>query len=114
MMNTQDMKDYRPPLTEKINELAKKGFETQFKFENGALKDRTSDKNYQAQELSIIEEYRFEGESNPDDMSILYALEARDGTKGIVVNAYGTYSDDDLGDFMKRVKEKGKLQGVKK
>ncbi|WKN33826.1 hypothetical protein PZB74_10875 [Porifericola rhodea] len=111
-MNTQDMKEYMSPLTAKINDLSKKGFVTQFKFENGALKDRTSDKNYQAQELAIIEEYRFEGESNPDDMSILYALEAKDGTKGIVVDAYGTYSDEDLGEFMKRVKEKGKLEGV--
>ncbi|WPP49360.1 hypothetical protein [Catalinimonas niigatensis] len=104
-MNMQDMKDYMPPLTEKMAELDKKGYTTQFKYEGGALTDRTSDKKYQPQELTITEEFRFEGESNPDDMSILYAIEARDGTKGTVVDAFGTYSDEDLGDFMKRVKE---------
>lgn len=104
-MNMQDMKEHMPPLTEKMAELEKKGYTTQFKFEGKSLKDRTSEKNYQPQELTITEEYRFEGESNPDDMSILYAIETRDGTKGMVVDAFGTYSDEDLGNFMKRVKE---------
>lgn len=104
-MNMQDMKDYMPPLTEKMAELTKKGYTTQFKLEDGILRDLSSDKNYQPQDLSIMEEFRFEGESNPDDMSILYAVEAGDGTKGTVVDAYGTYADEDLGAFMKQVKE---------
>ena len=89
-MNMQDMKEHMPPLTQKMAELDKKGYTTQFKFEGKALQDRTSGKNYQPQELTITEEHRFEGESNPDDMSILYAIEARDGTKGTVVDAFGT------------------------
>lgn len=113
-MNTQDMKDYMPPLTEKINELSKVGYETQYNFKDGALHASSTDKTYTPGDLTIVEEFRFEGESNPDDMSILYAVSANDNTKGIVVNAYGTYSDEDLGEFMKKVKESGKLEGVKK
>lgn len=113
-MSTQDMKEFRTPLTEKLAMLEKKGYQTQFKFEDGVLKDRSSQKNYQAQELTIDEEFRFEGESNPGDMSILYAITTKDGTKGTVVDAYGTYSDNDLGEFMSRVKEKGKPEGMNK
>jgi len=113
-MSTQDMKEFRTPLSEKLAELDKKGYDKQFKFEDGVLKDRSSQKNYQAQELTINEEFRFEGESNPGDMSILYGVETKDGTKGSVVDAYGTYSDNELGEFMSRVKEKSKLDGVKK
>jgi len=101
-------------MTEKLAALEEKGYHTQFKFEDGVLKDRSSQKNYQAQELTIDEEFRFEGESNPGDMSILYAISTKDGTKGSVVDAYGTYSDNELGEFMSRVKEKAKLDGVKK
>ncbi|MFP4094991.1 MAG: hypothetical protein ACLFUB_10930 [Cyclobacteriaceae bacterium] len=108
------MKEYPTSLTEKMNEMEKKGFETQFKFEEGVLKDKSSQKNYQAQELTIEEEFRFEGESNPSDMSILYAVESKDGTRGTVVDAYGTYSDNELGEFMARVKERSNLHGVKK
>lgn len=113
-MNMQDMKEYRTPLSEKMAALEKDGYDTQFKFEDGVLKVRSSQKNYQAQELTINEEFRFEGESNPGDMSILYAVETKDGTKGTIVNAFGTYSDNELGEFMSKVQEKSKLSGVKK
>ena len=45
-------------------------------------------------EFEIVKYYRFEGNSDPDDSSILYAIESNDGKlKGILVNAYGIYSD---------------------
>ncbi len=45
-------------------------------------------------QFEIVEHYRFEGNSDPDDSSILYAIESRDGTmKGLLVNAYGVYAD---------------------
>jgi hypothetical protein len=47
--------------------------------------------------------FRFEGITNPDDMSILYAIETTDGEKGILIDAYGLYADDDTGEFMKEV-----------
>ncbi len=38
--------------------------------------------------------YRFEGPSNPDDASILYALSSeRYGVKGVLVNGYGLSAD---------------------
>lgn len=43
---------------------------------------------------SVDEIYRFEGESNPSDSSILYAIAKTDGTKKLlIVNAYGVYAD---------------------
>lgn len=103
-MDDQELKEYRDPLTEQLNELTKQGYETQFKLEEGRL--HANDKTFSSDDLIINEEYRFEGESNPDDMSILYAVEASDGTKGTIIDAYGTYSDNELGEFMKGVKEK--------
>lgn len=39
--------------------------------------------------------YRFEGESNPDDESIVYAISApKFGVKGTLVNGYGISSDE--------------------
>ena len=79
------------------------GYTAQFTFREGAL--HADNKTFRPEDLIINEEFRFEGESNPDDMSILYAIEASDGTKGAVIDAYGTYSDNELGEFMKGVKE---------
>lgn len=48
-----------------------------------------------ADEFEIDEFYRFEGESNPADMSILYAISSeKNNLKGSLVSAFGTYSGD--------------------
>ena len=69
----QDMKEYRDPLTEKLAELEKEGYEADFKLQDGKLALVDGDKSFSANELTIKEDFRFEGESNPDDLSILYA-----------------------------------------
>lgn len=40
--------------------------------------------------LAIVGHRSFEGMSDPDDMSVLYAIESADGTKGSIVDAFGT------------------------
>lgn len=52
-------------------------------------------KVYAAEELTIIKTYRFEGESDPSDNSILYLIEAKDGLMGYSIDAYGVYSNHD-------------------
>lgn len=52
-------------------------------------------KLYKEDELTIIKTYRFEGDSDPSDNSILYLLEANDGLTGYSIDAYGVYSNHD-------------------
>jgi len=47
--------------------------------------------------------YRFEGELNPSDNAILYAIKTNDGEKGTIVDAYGMYNDLLITNFMKLV-----------
>lgn len=64
-------------------------------------------KSYRPDELKIIKTYRFEGDSNPDDASILYIIQAVDGLIGYSLDAYGIYSnhDDERGydDFIRQI-----------
>ncbi|MBX3256111.1 MAG: hypothetical protein KF862_18385 [Chitinophagaceae bacterium] len=48
---------------------------------------------YAPGDLKIIKTYRFEGDSNPDDSSILYLIQTNDGETGFVIDAYGVYSN---------------------
>lgn len=92
------------------NRLKKEGFAQDFNVVDGRLHTigHDSNKSYTSDEVTIVDFYRFEGESNPDDMSVLYAIEATDGVKGTISNAYGTYADADTDDFLKQVEDLGK------
>ncbi len=54
-----------------------------------------SGKIYKPEELTIIKTYRFEGDSDPSDNTILYLIEAHDGLTGYSIDAYGAYSNHD-------------------
>jgi hypothetical protein len=44
-------------------------------------------------EFHVDEVHRFEGMTNPDDSSILMAIQSTSGIKGILVDAYGVYAE---------------------
>lgn len=74
-------------------------------------------KFYNPEDLKIIKTFRFEGDSNPDDSSIIYLIEANDGLIGYSMDAYGVYSNhDDEGkydEFIKNVpKEDRDVQSI--
>ncbi|HJW17579.1 MAG TPA: hypothetical protein VJ499_10685 [Flavisolibacter sp.] len=87
-----------------LKRLETKGYTDQFRVEKGKLFSiMDSKKKYKAKDVMAANFFRFEGISNPDDMSVLYAIETADGNKGTLVDAYGLYADDDTGEFMKEV-----------
>jgi hypothetical protein len=95
------------PLSEKIREFEGKGYQSQYKVKNGKLVDLSMKKEYAPEEVRVKEKFRFEGESNPDDMSILYVLECTDGGKGTLVNAYGLYADEEIDLFVAQIPGEG-------
>ena len=66
----------------------------------------TDAKTYRPDELVIIKTFRFEGASDPGDSSILYLMEANDGSIGYTIDAYGVYSHNDgegSDDFIRKI-----------
>ena len=91
-------------MAEAINSAVKNGFTENFKFENGALATG-KDGGYAPADIKITNFYRFEGYSDPDENSILYLIETKDGKRGTLVDAYGAYSDAKLATFIRAVEE---------
>ena len=77
--------------------LKHRGFVANFDLVHGKLADLNTHKVYAPEQLEIVEHHRFEGVSDPDDMAVVYALESREGTKGVLTDAYGAYSDPAVG-----------------
>ena len=99
-----DKTTYMTDLEKCLNKLEAKGYTDQFRVEKKYLQSLTdAKKKYKPKDVKAVNFYRFEGISNPDDMSILFAIETCDGRKGTLIDAYGMYSDDDTGAFMQEV-----------
>ncbi len=91
-------------LAEAVEGLRQRGFAANFELLNKTFQAVNSGRTFTADELTLVEHHRFEGVSDPDDMAVLYAIEANDGTRGTIADAFGPQADPDLGAFLKNVK----------
>ena len=94
--------------------LDKLGFTTQFKATSNGLKSLTTDRTYKPNEVKVVNFYRFEGESDPEDNSILYAIESVNGERGTLTDGYGPSSDTLVSKFILEVEEFEKKIDTKK
>lgn len=77
-----------------MNELRKQGYTEDFNLHQDCLECRDGACRVFADDFKVDTFYRFEGESNPSDSSILYAISSeKHGIKGVLVNGYGIYSE---------------------
>jgi hypothetical protein len=88
-----------------LNSLLASGFETQFKVTTAGLKSLKTERLFQPEDVRVLNFYRFEGESDPADNSILYAIETSDGERGTLTDAFGPYADANVTRFMQQVEE---------
>ena len=105
-MNTNETKHE----LDKIREYQKKGYTANYRFENNQLIDSETGEKFSADDITIVEEYRYEGISNPSDMSILYVMKMPDQSKGTILVPYGPTGDSELSCFFKSVSKNKKNQ----
>ncbi|MEX2162981.1 MAG: hypothetical protein WD823_01890 [Sulfuricaulis sp.] len=89
-----------------IDDLRRRGYTANFQIRDNTLSEVTSGRMFRPGELVIVEHHRFEGASDPEDMSVVYAIESDDGVRGIVVDAFGVYADPALAVFLKGIKKR--------
>ena len=92
-----------PTLAGALADMTRRGFTAQFTLAGGRLRTLDGARSFSADQVEIVEEHRFEGVSDPDDMAILYGLQTRGGLRGTLADAFGVYSDPAISDFMRRV-----------
>ncbi|HMS64623.1 MAG TPA: hypothetical protein PKD83_05140 [Ignavibacteria bacterium] len=96
--------NYMAPLVKILHQLKEKGYTADFLLTNEGILSKTTNEVFKPEDLIIEKVYRFEGNSNPDDMAVMYAINAGSGTKGVIIDAYGTYENENLTEFLKNVK----------
>jgi len=83
------MKDYGT-LSQAINKLKlEEGYEEDFNLLDEEIELKSKKQTFGVEEFEVDKVLRFEGMSNPDDNSILYAITTSNGRKGILTDGYG-------------------------
>lgn len=75
-----------------VDELVNRGYDHDFRLNDGKLFDVTTNSNIEAADISIDAAYRFEAAPGSDDRSNLYAISTRSGvTMGLLIDAFDLY-----------------------
>lgn len=81
-------------IVEALNDLQKRGYKYNFNLKGDCIYCQETGTSLNPDEFEIVEFYRFEGDSNPSDNAIVYAIESnKHNLKGVLIDAYGVYSD---------------------
>lgn len=91
--------------SEAINALVSKGYDHNFNLKDEVLYCHTKDTSLQPDEFQIDEVHRFEGETNPDDEVVVYAISSNIANiKGVLVNAFGVYAETISAQLVEKLK----------
>jgi hypothetical protein len=81
-------------LSTTINQLRGEGYTEDFNLQQQCIECRNGQYRIFHDEFVVDKFYRFEGESDPADEAVVYAISSdRYGLKGVLVNGYGIYSE---------------------
>lgn len=96
------MKNYES-LIDALDDLRKRGYEADFATQTVCLYCGDLDLRLNPEEFNVDEVHRFEGNSNPDDAAVVYAISSSTGVKGTLVDGYGAYSENLSFDMAKKL-----------
>ena len=81
-------------VTDTLKELKRRGYTVDFNIAFDKIMCSANKICLNPHEFEIVEVYRFEGDSNPSDEDVVYAIESKDGkVKGTMSSAYGMYAE---------------------
>ena len=86
-----------------LTKMVAEGYTEDFQITEQGLLSLHKHSRYKPEQIQVVNFFRFEGQSDPDDNAILYVIETNDGTKGTLIDAYGVYNDPNVSKFMKDV-----------
>ena len=89
-----------------IKKYEEKGYTNSYRVSENLLIDNKTKKKYAPTDIYIVGEHRFEGMSNPSDMSILYVIKAKEDSKGTFLASYGGATDTDAAEFFNEIPKK--------
>lgn len=91
-------------VTEAVSGLKQRGYTIDFNMEFDHIYCHKTSIALKPSEFEIAEVYRFEGNSDPADEAVVYAIESTKGQKGILVAGFGISADDASEEMLEKLK----------
>lgn len=89
-------------LTEGINALKAQGYTDDLNLKENCLECISGNQKLLPHEFTVDKSFRFDVDEDPSDQAMLYAISSeKHGLKGLLVNGYGLYSDDNTNEILK-------------
>lgn len=88
-------------MTAAVNGMKKRGYTVDFNLAENCLICQGT--RYNVEDFEITEVYRFEGNTDPADESVVYGIEGNKGHKGILVTGYGATAEGMSAEMIKKL-----------
>ncbi|RYY93995.1 MAG: hypothetical protein EOO11_18740 [Chitinophagaceae bacterium] len=101
-VNEENTQPYMQSLSSLLNKLQHDGYTEDFRVTTLGLQAPGNDEKFWTPaDVKVVNFYRFEGPSSPEDEEVVYVLETADGVKGTLTDAYGPNADPYVTEFLK-------------
>lgn len=97
------MKRHYTSLSEATRDLHARGYVIDFNLRGNCVECPEFELQLAPEQFTIDEFHRFEGMSSTDDNSIVFAITSDKGERGLLVDAYGVYSNSMSESIIKRL-----------
>ena len=91
-------------VTEAVTGLKQRGYIIDFNIEKDCITCHASQTSLKPDEFEITEVHRFEGNSDPADEAVVYAIESKHGERGVLVNGFGVSADGISDEMVEKLK----------
>ncbi len=90
-------------VSQAVNGLKERGYSIDFNLEYDCIVCHKTPVSLMPNEFEITEVYRFEGNTDPADEAVVYAIESKHGQKGVLVNGFGPSADSISSDMIQKL-----------
>jgi hypothetical protein len=88
-------------VTAAVKGLKERGYTKDFNLKENCLV--CHEEKYHSEDFEITEVYRFEGETDPADEAVVYAIESNKGDRGVLVSGYGSSADETSAEMARKL-----------
>jgi hypothetical protein len=91
-------------VTDTLKELKQRGYHLDFNIAFDKIICSQNNICLNPDEFEIVEVFRFEGDTNPSDEDVVYAIESKDKQiKGTMTSAFGMYAETASAEMIKKI-----------